>query len=430
MNSDWSLRQVRTLLDSGLLLVEDGNHGEYRPLATEFTMAGTPFIRPDDLKYGRVDFSNCDYINDQAVKRVRKGHGRPFDVLLTHRATVGRLAFVRHSDPIFVANPGVTIWRSLDPKNLDPAFLYYRLHAKDFTDQLWAVAGSTDTFPYASLTEQRKLWLTLPSHITQVAIAATLSALDEKIDLNRRMNETLEAMSRAILKDWFVDFGPTRAKIEGRSPYLSAELWSLFPDQIDKSGLPTGWRMDRLGAHIVNYDAQRVPVSGAERSKRQGPYPYYGAAALMDHIDGYLFDGTYVLVGEDGSVMAPDEKAITQYVWGKFWVNNHAHVLRGRDPVSTEHILMYFGQESVAPYITGAVQMKLSQGRMNSMPFLYAGSEACRAFDSLTAPLFAMMRKNADEISSLAAMRDLLLPKLMSGELRVRDAERVVEGVI
>ena len=268
----------------------------------------------------------------------------------------------------------------------------------------------------------------LPPIAQQRAIASVLGALDDKIELNRRMNETLEATARAIFKDWFVDFGPTRAAMEGRAPYLASDIWSLFPDRLDDEGKPEGWHTVPLGTHMSNLDSKRVPVSGAERAKRQGPFPYHGATGVMDHVDAYLFDGIYLLVGEDGSVVKENGLAFTQYVWGKIWVNNHAHVLQGKGPVSTEQLLLYFQHEIVNPYITGAVQLKLSQGRMNAMPFIYAGPRVCEAFAALVAPFFAKYRANADESKILAAMRDLLLPKLMSGEVRVKDAEKFVGG--
>lgn len=260
----------------------------------------------------------------------------------------------------------------------------------------------------------------------QIAIASVLSALDDKIELNRQMNETLEAMARAIFKDWFVDFGPTRAKMEGRAPYLAAEVWALFPGRLDALGKPEGWKREPLGEHMLNFDSKRVPVSGGERAKRRGPFPYHGAAGVMDYVDDYLFDGIFLLVGEDGSVVKPNGTAFTQYVWGKLWVNNHAHVLQGKGSVSTEQLLLHFQHELVTPYITGAVQLKLSQGRMNAIPFMYAGPKVCERFTELTAPFFAKLRANADENRTLAATRDLLLPKLMSGEIRIKDAEKIV----
>jgi type I restriction enzyme S subunit len=149
----------------------------------------------------------------------------------------------------------------------------------------------------------------------------------------------------------------------------------------------------------------------------------------VDQIDDYLFDGIFLLVGEDGSVIKENGRAFTQYVWGKLWVNNHAHVLQGKGSVSTEQLLMYFQHEPVAPYITGAVQLKLSQGRMNSMPFVYAGKEVCLAFSDTVTSLFARVRCNANENGTLTQTRDLLLPKLMSGEIRVKDAEKQLAAV-
>jgi type I restriction enzyme, S subunit len=227
-----------------------------------------------------------------------------------------------------------------------------------------------------------------------------------------------------------VDFGPTRAKMEGRAPYLAPEIWALFPDRMDDAGKPEGWNSSTLGEHALNFDFKRVPVSGGERAKRQGPYPYHGATGVMEHIDDYLFDGIHVLVGEDGSVVKESGLAFAQYVWGRFWVNNHAHVLQGKGSVSTEQLLMYFQHEQVAPFITGAVQLKLSQGRMNSMPLIYAGENMCRKFVDVVAPLFARLRVNTDENQTLAQTRDLLLPKLMSGEIRVRDAEKIAEAAL
>ena len=217
--------------------------------------------------------------------------------------------------------------------------------------------------------------------------------------------------------------------MEGRLPYLAPEIWALFRGSLDEQGYPEGWKRECVGEHILNFDSKRVPISSSERAKRRGPYPYHGATGVVDQIDDYLFDGIFLLVGEDGSVIKENGRAFTQYVWGKLWVNNHAHVLQGKGSVSTEQLLMYFQHEPVAPYITGAVQLKLSQGRMNSMPFVYAGKEVCLAFSDTVTSLFARVRCNANENGTLTQTRDLLLPKLMSGEIRVKDAEKQLAAV-
>ena len=147
----------------------------------------------------------------------------------------------------------------------------------------------------------------------------------------------------------------------------------------------------------------------------------------MDYVDDYLFNGIYLLVGEDGSVMQDNGVAVTQYVWGKMWVNNHAHVIQGNGMVSTEQLYLYFHVQPVRPYVTGAVQPKLSQGRMNMMPFLFAGDRICRAFSEEIQAWFAKYRSNANESETLVALRDALLPKLLSGEISVKDVDQLME---
>ena len=217
--------------------------------------------------------------------------------------------------------------------------------------------------------------------------------------------------------DWTIE--RARAYLDGMSPEIAA----LFPDRFVDSELgkiPEGWSVGMLGDHIVNFDSKRIPVSKAERAKRQGPYPYHGASGVMDYVDDYLFDGVYILVGEDGSVITDKGVAVTQYVWDKLWVNNHAHVLQGKETVSTEQLYLHFHFATVKPYVTGAVQPKLSQGRMNTMPFIFSGENVCHAFEEIVKPLFTKLRSCIDESKYLAALRDTLLPKLVLGDVRLR----------
>jgi len=270
----------------------------------------------------------------------------------------------------------------------------------------------------------------LPPLPEQRAIACILGALDDKIELNRRMNETLEAMARAIFKSWFVDFDPVRAKAEGQQPPgLAPHIADLFPDSFEDSELgeiPKGWKVGCLGDIIEIHDSKRIPLSSRERQKRQGPFPYYGAAGIVDHVDDFLFDGIYVLVGEDGSVVTDTGKPVVQYVWGKFWVNNHAHVLKGTGGISDEYLLLLLQQLYVVPFVTGAVQPKLSQTNMKAIPVVHGSPRVSQVFGDIVRPVFAKIRAMQDEVETLAILRDTLLPRLISGELRLLDAERIV----
>jgi type I restriction enzyme S subunit len=268
---------------------------------------------------------------------------------------------------------------------------------------------------------------------TQRAIAHILGTLDDKIELNRRMNETLEAMARALFKSWFVDFDPVRAKAEGRAPSgMDAETAKLFPSELvdsDLGPIPKGWKAGRIGDVIEIHDSRRVPLSSREREQRRGHFPYYGATSVMDYVDAFLFDGRFVLVGEDGSVVTPEGLPFTQYVWGRFWVNNHAHVLTGIRGFSQEHLYLLFQQTNIAAYVTGAVQPKLSQGNMRKIPLVVAPDAVNAKFGLVLDPLFARFRALTEESRTLTRLRDEILPRLLSGKLPVDAAERAVEEV-
>ena len=131
------------------------------------------------------------------------------------------------------------------------------------------------------------------------------------------------------------------------------------------------WKEVALGAIVQNFDARRIPLSKRERQMRPGPYPYYGATGIMDYLDDYLFEGLHLLIAEDGSVERPDGKPFLQLVDGRFWVNNHAHVLKGATDEETRFIYYALSNVAIRPYISGSVQAKLSQRNLNRIRIQY-----------------------------------------------------------
>ena len=398
-----------------------------------------PWLTPKDLsgphpRYVRRGERN---LSRQGLESCSAQLLPPNAVLLSSRAPIGYVAIA--ANPI-ATNQG---FRSLVVKpECDHEFLYYWLTAN--VEELERHASGS-TFKELSGTSLKKIRIRLPrDRAEQRAIAHILGTLDDKIELNRRMSETFEAMARALFKSWFVDFDPVRAKAAVRRehsdwtneqvsraacPNLKPKIARLFPDSFENSELgeiPRGWRIQRLADVIDIFDSRRVPLSGRQRAERQGPYPYYGAAGVMDSVDDFLFEGVHVLLGEDGSVVKADGRPYTQYVWGKFWVNNHAHVLRGRC-ITSEILLVFLDQCDVAPFVTGAVQPKLSQGNLKKIPFIDAGNTLLRLFGEIVDPLFAQIRDATEESRTLAALRDALLPKLISGQLRVKDADKFLQ---
>ena len=182
--------------------------------------------------------------------------------------------------------------------------------------------------------------------------------------------------------------------------------------------LPNGWRIGTVGEIIEIHDSKRIPLSGAKRMKIEKKiYPYYGAASLMDYVDNYLFDGKYLLLGEDGTVVDDAGYPVLQYVWGQFWVNNHAHILTGKLGYNVESLYMLFKQTPVKSIVTGAVQPKISQANLKSVQVVIAPEQTLKEYNDLVAPVFSLLRANEEECNALTALRDFLLPKLISGEI-------------
>ncbi len=224
----------------------------------------------------------------------------------------------------------------------------------------------------------------------QKKIAYILGNLDEKIGLNRKMNETLEEMGQALFKHYFID-----------NP--EAEEW------------PKG----KLGDIITNFDSKRIPLSKQERQLRKGKYRYFGATSVMDHVDDFIFDGNFLLLAEDGSVVHEDGTPFLQYVWGQFWVNNHAHILQARKPFSVEYLYLLMSLSNVRPLVSGAVQLKINQRAMNSYPVVVPSDNLLEKFNVTIQPMFDNFRKNEEEMQTLITLRDSLLPRLISGRIKL-----------
>ena len=252
-----------------------------------------------------------------------------------------------------------------------------------------------------------RIEVTIPRCIDdQRRIASILSSLDRKIELNNKINADLEEMAQAIFKNWFVDFEPFK---DGK--FVDSELGMI----------PEGWKVGGLFDIAEIFDKKRKPLSGNVREKMDKIYPYYGATSCMDYVDDYIFDGIYTLIGEDGSVVKENGLPYMQYVWGKMWVNNHAHILQGKNGYSTEMIHALLSITNIKFLVTGAVQAKLSQGNMQKILVAIPPKNVLDEIRPVIDNLYSKIRINTDENSRLSLLRDTLLPRLMSGELEVPD---------
>lgn len=183
--------------------------------------------------------------------------------------------------------------------------------------------------------------------------------------------------------------------------------------------MPADWYIGTVSEIIELHDSKRIPLSSRERADLDKSYPYYGATSVMDYVDSYLFDGIYLLLGEDGTVVDSKGYPILQYVEGKFWVNNHAHIITGKNGFNVELLYLLFSLTNVKSIVTGAVQPKISQANLNKVSVIIPSAEELAKFDDLIQPMFAEIRNRRNESAKLAVLRDSLLSRLMSGDLDV-----------
>ena len=184
-------------------------------------------------------------------------------------------------------------------------------------------------------------------------------------------------------------------------------------------GVPEGWRYGHITDISECFDSKRKPLSSTERDRQQKKFPYYGAASLMDYVEDYIFDGIYLLFGEDGTVITSEGTPVLQYVWGKFWVNNHAHIFQGLGQYSTEFLYMLCKYMNVNDVVTGVAQPKISRGRLNEKNILIPAEKYIRKYSAIVEKWFYKLRGLKTENELLLEARDRLLPKLMSGEVEV-----------
>ena len=257
--------------------------------------------------------------------------------------------------------------------------------------------------------------LYLPEYKEQVKIGDMLYSMEQKIQLNKRICAELEAMAKTLYNYWFTQFD---FPDENGKPYRSSGGEMVWNDQL-KREIPKGWQVSSIGSVTRNYDSKRVPLSQNERDIMKGGIPYYGATGIMDYVNRHIFDGQYVLIAEDGSVMDVKGNPIVQMIWGKTWVNNHAHVLQGCNGYSNELLYLLLQHIPVVKIMTGSIQKKINQDNLNSYNIPQIPDPISQAFYENVKPMFEKIQSLQDENDELTKLRDWLLPVLMNGQATV-----------
>lgn len=397
-------------------------------------------ITPD----GKIDTSKFAQIDEATHKALARSQLYVGNVLFSMAGVyLGKTAVVQPEHIPANTNQAVGII-TVDESKADPRFIHYSIQSPSC--RAWILKSAAQSAqPNFNLKEIGDLPIPRFELKEQRAIANILGALDDKIELNRRRNQTLEAMARALFKDWFVDFGPVRAKMEGREPYLPADLWQLFPDRLDEEDKPEGWKevaaetVSDLGIGKTPPRKEHQWFSETDTDMRWVSIRDMGDSGVFLQITSeYL---TKEAVQKFNVRVVPDNTVILSFkltvgrvaITDGEMVTNEAiaHLKVGeKGSLTTEYLYSYlrefdYGRLGSTSSIATAVNSK----SIKALPVLVPSNDLVGHFTRRVASIFADIKQLQSEAATLAQLRDTLLPKLIYGELRIADAEKFLERV-
>lgn len=340
-----------------------------------------------------------------------------------------------------------------DPNRLDAGFLRYTLINPSMQEHLYALASAGATRSALTKGMIESLQIKVPPIEFQRAIARALGSLDDKIEENQRINETLEATARVVFQSWFIDFDAIRAKAEGRQPLgMDSEMAALFPNDFDESqeSTPTGWRRGKLGDVLttietgtrpkggVKHITEGMPSVGAESIVGIGHFDYnktkYVPSEFYQSMSrGRVLDGD-VLLYKDGGRPGEFEPHVTMvgdgFPFTEFCINEHVYRLRTDPTLPQSYLYLWLTSDAVMQEMrnrgTGVAIPGLNSSAVREVAVLIPNKDVLESFDRLISPLIHCIFNNCNESRTLATMRDALLPKLLSGEFTVGDADKLL----
>lgn len=413
--------------------------------ASDYVEVGIPTVMPENLGENRIDITGIARIRPKDAKRLGRYLVRPGDIIFSRRGDVGKRAVVKADHDGWLCGTGCLRVRFGGDEVL-PRFAFYYLGHPFVRDWISRHAIGA-TLPNLNTSILSAVPFVIPPRAEQEIIAAILGTLDDKIELNRRMNETLEAMARAIFKSWFVDFDPAHAKAEGRQPFgMDAATAALFSDSFQDSSLgkiPKGWRVYPVG--------EVVEVGGGSTPSTKEPGYWDGqihwatpkdlsvlhspvlldterriTEAGLEQIGSRVYPKGTLLLSSRAPIgyLAISEKAVAV---------NQGMIAVACGPNPSNHSMLHWtrtNMEIIESRASGTTFQEISKCNFRSIPVTIPADEVMKAFTERVEPLHRRMVNNLRVSRTLAAVRDALLPKLISGEIRVRDAERIVERAV
>ena len=423
MAGEWRRMKLR---DAKVTLI-DCDHRT--PPASE---EGYPYVAIPQLRGGRIDLTDVRRITrEHYVEWTRKASPSANDVILSRRCNPGETAYVP-PDLEFALGQNLVLLRA-DGSKVYPPFLRWLVRGPEWWEQISKFINVGAVFDSLKCADVPNFELRIPPLSEQRAIAHILGTLDDKIELNRRMNETLEAMARAIFKSWFVDFDPVRAKVEGRDLGLPKENTDLFPGRFENSELgeiPAGWKISKIGEKAVTVLGGTPSRTDPTYWGGEIPWINSGKAHEFRIVEPSEFISKEGLDNSATKLLPPRTTiiAITGATLGQVSLTEIATCANqsivgvlGSAAFPSEY-LYYWVKDRIDDLLacqTGGAQQHINKNNVNDLRVLVPSEPIMRAFIDLVRPCFDRIRTCCLESRTLAALRDTLLPKLVSGELRV-----------
>ena len=414
----------------------------------DYVPSGVPVIRGQNLEPGPWVAGEFVFVTSAKARTLSANLARPGDLVFTQRGNTvlhgGQVAIVPedHYDQYLVSQSQMKL--TTDSRRADTRFLYFVFRSRQHADYLRQRAIVTGV-PHTNLGILRDFKFLLPPLRQQRTIARILSALDDKIQVNRQMNETLEATARAIFQSWFVDFDPVRAKMDGQKPVgMDEETAGLFPDRFEECELgpvPRGWRVSPLPEAIeVNpkraltkgigapyLDMKNMPTRG---HRPLGVYPRaFGSGTKFHNGDTLVARITPCL--ENGKTAYVDFLEDAQTGWG----STEYIILHPKPPLPCEYAYFLarhddFRSHAIQNMTGTSGRQRVPPDCFDSFPIVVPSEPVAAKFGQMAKTLMARIAANSRESGTLADLRDALLPRLLSGELRVPDADKLVEAAL
>lgn len=430
-SSVWPRITIESLNASGAIIAhKDGNYGSLYPRVEDFGAEGVPFLTAKSLDAGAIDIAGAPRLADERADSLRFGFVQQNDVLLSHNATIGRVAVVPEVEHRLLVGTSLTYFR-LNPQKLLPRYFAAYLTGADFQNQLAAVM-SHSTRNQVPITAQRTLTVVVPPLEVQQIIAETLGALDDKIAQNRRTARALERLARATFKAWFIDFEPLKAKAAGQTsfPGMPPSAFAALPDRLTDSPfglLPQGWGMGTMG-DIAQQRREQVtpgevdgetPYIGLDHMPRQDlTLSAWGAAASVTS-SKFRFQRGDVLFGKLRPYFHKVGPAPVDGVCSTDIV-----VLHPKSPEYAAWLLMLVsGDDFVAHTDRSSAGTKMPRTNWKDMaafPTALPPPPVAAAYQKLMGPMLDVIRAGIHESSRLSTLRDYLLPRLLSGRVGVQ----------